>query len=116
MTTADVQWFGTAGINPQGKSKWARSSFTELDTTTSAAGWSRTRMLYTLQLFYQVPTSGGIRNTMLDDMDTLKSAFSLAYFESVRVTNTTSAMLGMENNGTWYNQNLILELSIEGII
>ena len=116
MTTDDVEWFGLAGFNPQGKSKWARSSYTELDTTYIASGCGTTEGLYTLQMFYAVPTQGGIRNTMLDDLDALRSVFSLEYFEGVTIDKVTTANLGQENSGTWFNQNLILNFSIRGRI
>lgn len=116
MNTGDVQWLGTAGFNTSGKAKWARSTYTELNTTSNASGWSRVQGLYTLQLFYAAPTQGGIRNTMLADLDALKSAFSLKYFDSVTIVSVTTQNLGVENDGTWFNQNLILNFTCEGRI
>lgn len=116
MTNASVSWIGTAGFNADGKSKWARSSFTELDTTSNSTGWSRVEGLYTLQLFYKAPTTGSVRNEMMTDIDALKSLFSLKYFDNVTITRATSLFLGLENDGVWYNQNLILEFTCEGRI
>jgi hypothetical protein len=116
MTNGSVHWIGTNGFNPESKSKWARSSFTELDTTSNSTGWSRVEAIYTLQLFYKTPSKGSVRNEMMTDIDALKSLFSLKYFDNVTITRASSQFLGLENEGVWYNQNLILNFTCEGRI
>lgn len=116
MTFEDVEWAGAVGLNPDGRAKWARSSYTELDTVQSASGWSRTTALYTVQLFYQVPTQGSVRTAKADDMDALKAVFRVQNFESVSIIKCSSSDLGKEAGGIWDNQNLIVTFTIEGEI
>jgi hypothetical protein len=115
MTIADVDWFMTSGFAPGTRAKWGRSTFTEVDTNSIADGCSTIDCIYTFQLFHKLSTTSSIRSLALNDMQALKSVFSLKYFDGVTIDNVTSRQVGIDNN-IWFQQNLILTVSIRGRI
>ena len=116
MTSLDVDWFMTSGFVPKGKAKWGRSPFTEVDTTTIADGCSKVDCIYTFQYFSKLPVGNStIQQLTLDEMQALKSVFSLGYFDGVTIETVTSRQVGIDSN-IWFQQNLILNVSMRGRI